>query len=188
MQLQTLIAGFGGQGILLMGQMLAEAAMDEGYHATWFPSYGPEMRGGTANCATIIADDEIGAPISLHYDAVIVMNEPSQQRFAPVVRPGGLLLANEDMIPVRCPRTDIEAVQVPVNRLAREAGNERTANVVMLGALLTLRPVVSIEALERAIRKRIGAKRPDALEANFNALRLGAQAVQAACATAAAGT
>ncbi|GMU83567.1 MAG: 2-oxoglutarate ferredoxin oxidoreductase subunit gamma [Planctomycetota bacterium] len=180
MQLQTLIAGFGGQGILLMGQLLAEAAMDEGFHATWFPSYGPEMRGGTANCATIIADEEIGAPISRQYDAVIVMNEPSQDRFASIVRPGGLLLANDDLIPVRCARTDIESCYVPASRLAREAGNERTANVVILGALLALRPSVSPAALERAIQKRLGAKKPEALEANFKALRLGAEHVHAA--------
>lgn len=184
MQLQTLIAGFGGQGILLMGQLLAEAAMDAGYHATWFPSYGPEMRGGTANCATIVADEEIGAPISQHYDAVIVLNEPSQERFAALVRPGGLLLGNEDMIPTRCGRTDIDICMIPASRIAREAGNERAANVAMLGALLALRPAVPVEALERAIRKRIGAKRPEALESNFRALRLGAEHVQTALAPA----
>lgn len=183
MQLETLIAGFGGQGILLMGQILAEAAMDEGFHATWFPSYGPEMRGGTANCATIISDQEIGAPICLKYDAVIVMNEPSLAKFGPVCKPGGLLLVNSDMVPVRCERTDVDAHYVPAVTLARDAGIERAANVVMLGALIGARESVSPEAVERAIRLRLGGKRPEAIEPNMRALRAGVESVRMACQT-----
>jgi 2-oxoglutarate ferredoxin oxidoreductase subunit gamma len=173
MKEEVLIAGFGGQGILLMGQLLAEAAMEEGRHATWFPSYGPEMRGGTANCTTIYSDEEIGSPIAAAYDVVIAMNQPSLERFAPQVRPGGALLVNETMVPVRCERKDIETVYVPAGRIAGELGNERVANVVMLGALLGARGRPSVEAVEQAIRSVIGKRHAKLVDVNCAALRAG---------------
>ncbi len=176
MKAEILIAGFGGQGILLMGQLLAEAAMNAGRFATWFPSYGPEMRGGTANCTTMISDEEIGSPISAAYDVVVAMNQPSLERFAPRVRAGGALIVNQSMVPIRCDRADITSVYVPASELARQAGNERCANVVMLGALLAQRPVVELERIEEAISGVLGRRKPEAVEANVRALHLGLEA------------
>ncbi|MBK8270929.1 MAG: 2-oxoacid:acceptor oxidoreductase family protein [Planctomycetes bacterium] len=173
MKRDVLIAGFGGQGVLLMGQLLAEAAMDEGFHVTWFPSYGPEMRGGTANCTTVYSDEEIGSPISSKYDFVIAMNQPSMERFAPRVRTGGFLLVNASMVPVRCSDQSISAIYVPTAEIAREVGNERVGNVVMLGALLGLDAGLGLESLAGAIERVIGKKRPDAIEANLAALHAG---------------
>ncbi len=173
MKHEVLIAGFGGQGILLMGRMLAEAAMDQGLFATWFPSYGPEMRGGTANCTTMFSDEEIGSPVSSSYSAVLVMNQPSLERFSRSARRGGLLLVNESLVPVRCARADIVAHYIPAGLIARSAGAERSANVVMLGAFLGATDALPLPRVEAAIARLIGGKRPELLEANFAALRGG---------------
>lgn len=181
MKQEVLIAGFGGQGILLMGQLMAEAAMRQNYYATWFPSYGPEMRGGTANCVTIFSDEEIGSPISSMYDTVIVMNQPSLERFAKRVRPGGHLLVNSSIIPIRCERTDISVLYIAANDIARDAGSERFANVVMLGAFLAGRPELRTEIVEKTIEAVIGAKKPDVVRGNVSALRAGIGAAQREC-------
>ncbi|TWT44110.1 Pyruvate synthase subunit PorC [Phycisphaerae bacterium RAS1] len=179
MKEEILIAGFGGQGILLMGRILAEAAMYDGYHATWFPSYGPEMRGGTANCITILSDDEIGSPIVNTYDIAVVMNQPSLERFGPKVRPGGLVLVNSSMVPVRFNRTDVEVAYVPAAAIAKAAGIERGQNIVMLGALLGARCPLTMERVENAIRENIGRKHPEAVDRNLAALHAGREAVSA---------
>ncbi|MFO0974219.1 MAG: 2-oxoacid:acceptor oxidoreductase family protein [Phycisphaerae bacterium] len=176
MKESIVVAGFGGQGILLVGQILAEAAMIDGLHTTWFPSYGPEMRGGTANCTTIISDEEIGSPISARYDAAIVMNQPSLERFGPAIEPGGALLVNASMVPVRSERTDLRAAYVAAADIARQVGNERVANVIMLGALLGLRPVISLAAADAAIQSVIGKKHPQLVELNQRAMRAGRDA------------
>ncbi|HUN81688.1 MAG TPA: 2-oxoacid:acceptor oxidoreductase family protein [Phycisphaerae bacterium] len=173
MRRDVLIAGFGGQGILLMGQLIAEAAMEESLHVTWFPSYGPEMRGGTANCTTVFSDDEIGSPIAAQYDYVIAMNQPSMERFGPLVRKGGVLLVNESMVPICLERPDIREIFVPLVDIAREIGNERVGNVVMLGAFLSCEPKLAIDSFDKAINRVVGAKRADIVEANLAALRAG---------------
>ncbi len=171
---RVLIAGFGGQGILLIGQILADAAMKQGYHTTWFPSYGPEMRGGTANCTTIFSDDEIGSPISATYDILIAMNQPSLEKFAPAVRSGGAVLVNSSMVPIRCDRPDVTAMHVPAAELARQAGSERVANMVMLGTLLAVQDDLKQEWLERAVSAVVGRKHAELIEANVAAIRAGA--------------
>lgn len=176
MKTDVIIAGFGGQGILLMGRLLAEAAMRDGYHATWFPSYGPEMRGGTANCTTIFSDEEIGSPVASRYDIVIAMNQPSLERFGPRVRPGGQLLINSSMVPIRWEHDDVQVSYVPALDLARRTGQERVANVVMLGSLLAVSPIPRHEAYERAIEFLIGAKKPDLIQINLAALDAGRHA------------
>lgn len=173
MKQTVLIAGFGGQGILLIGQMLAEAAMNEGYHTTWFPSYGPEMRGGTANCTTIYSDEEIGSPIAAIYDSVIAMNQPSLERFGPGVRAGGRILVNSSMVPIRFERPDVATIYLPAAALAKSAGSERIANVVMLGALLAAESSVRLDAMDAAIRAIVGKKHPDWIDMNMAALRAG---------------
>lgn len=176
MKQEVLIAGFGGQGILLAGQIMAEAAMVEGLYATWFPSYGPEMRGGTANCITIFSDEEIGSPIAAKYDIVIVMNQPSLEKFAPRVRPGGILLVNSTMVPVKSERSDIRAIYIPAGEIAREIGEERVSNVVMLGAFLGVCPELAPSGVEQAIASLIGRKRPEAIPVNRRALEAGRSA------------
>ena len=173
MKEECLIAGFGGQGILLMGRLLAEAAMTDGYHATWFPSYGPEMRGGTANCTTIFSDEEIGSPVAAQFDVLIAMNQPSLERFAPRIRPGGILLVNSSMVPVRCDRRDIRIVYIPAAQIAAKTGQERVANVVMLGGLLGTCAAPSDAAYESAIRSLIGGKKPELVTLNVEALHAG---------------
>lgn len=178
MKNEVLIAGFGGQGILLMGRLLAEAAMKDGYHATWFPSYGPEMRGGTANCTIIFSDEEIGSPIAASYDLVIAMNQPSLERFGPKVRPGGHLLVNSSMVPIKCDRRDIQCAYVPAVTIAGQMAQERVANVVMLGSLLGVCPAPTLPAYEEAIRSIIGVKKPELVKINLDALLAGRAAVE----------
>lgn len=178
----VLIAGFGGQGILLIGQILAEAAMRDGFHTTWFPSYGPEMRGGTANCTTIYSDDEIGSPIESTYDVVIAMNQPSLERFGPRVRPGGALLVNSSMVPVQLGRDDITEKYIPAREIARKVGNERTANVVMLGALQAVGGAVTSDALGAAISAVVGKKHAALVGINIAALAAGGAAAEDAAA------
>ena len=177
MKQEVLIAGFGGQGILLAGQLMADAAMRQGYYATWFPSYGPEMRGGTAHCTTIYSDEEIGSPIASQYDTVIVMNQPSLEKFAPKVRSGGTLLVNSTMVPIRCERTDIATHYVAAGELARAAGSEKFSNVLMLGAFLAVRPELSGEYVEQAVRSLVGAKKPQLVDANLTALESGRRSI-----------
>ena len=179
MRHDVLIAGFGGQGILLMGQLIADAAMDQGLFVTWFPSYGPEMRGGTANCTTVYSDAEIGSPISAQYDFVIAMNQPSLERFAPLVRIGGTVLVNSSVIPIRYERDGIRVVYISATEAARAAGAERVGNVVMLGALVGLDSGLSLPSFDRAVQRVIGQKRPETVEANLAALRAGQSAILA---------
>lgn len=176
---EVLIAGFGGQGILLMGKLLAEAAMQEGLSATWLPSYGPEMRGGTANCIVAFSDDEIGSPVAAAYDAVIVMNEPSLVKFESQVRPGGTLLVNRSMVPIATSRKDVIAHYVPAADIAEQAGEGRCANVVMIGALHGLRPRMSEAAFEKALRYAFSPKGESVVAANLRAFRAGREAIVA---------
>lgn len=173
MKRSVLVAGFGGQGILLIGQLMAEAAMRDGFHTTWFPSYGPEMRGGTANCTTIYSDQEIGSPIAAEYDAIIVMNQPSLERFGLHVRPGGVLLVNASMVPTRLGRTDITELYLPAREIARTAGNERAANVVMLGAYMGSDWTLSEAGVDMAIGAVMRKKHPELIEVNRAAVRAG---------------
>ena len=125
MQTEVIVAGFGGQGVLFTGQLLSYAAMDEGKEVTWIPSYGPEMRGGTANCTVVIADEEIGSPLVRNPKAVIAMNLPSLDKYEPVVQAGGLLVINGSMVNREVTRTDIRSVVVPANEIAEELGDRK---------------------------------------------------------------
>lgn len=174
MQTEIIIAGFGGQGVLFAGQLLAYAAMDEGKEVTWIPSYGPEMRGGTANCTVVIADEEIGSPMVRHPKAVIAMNLPSLDKYQPQLAPGGLMVINSSIINRAPTRTDIQAVMVPGNEIAESLGDRRMTNMVLLGALLANLPVLSIEALERALKGHLPARHQRLLPTNLQAIAQGA--------------
>lgn len=176
MQTEIVISGFGGQGALFAGQLLAHAAMDEGWHVTWIPSYGPEMRGGTAHCTVIVSDDEIGSPLVRRPAAVIALNLPSRDKYAPVVASGGVLVVNASLVPHATARSDIRLIEIPANEIAEELGNVRLANVVLLGALLASVQTlgVPLEALERALGTHLPERHKDLLDMNRRALRRGA--------------
>lgn len=174
MQTEILLAGFGGQGILFAGQLLAYAAMDSGREVTWIPSYGPEMRGGTANCTVIISDEEIGSPTVRYPQAVCVFNLPSFDKYEPLVRPGGILIANASLINRGFQRQDIQGVLIAANEIAEALGDKRMTNMVMLGALLEKLPVLPLEAVEKALDDHLPARHKHLLPMNFQALQRGA--------------
>lgn len=176
MHSEIILSGFGGQGALFAGQLLAYAAMDEGHHVTWIPSYGPEMRGGTAHCTVIISDDEIGSPLVRHPSAVIALNQPSLDKYEALVAPGGVLVVNASLTTRSVSRTDIQVVEVLANAMAESLGQVRLTNLVMVGALLTAQPVLSLEALERALAAHLPERHRDLLDANYRALRYAADA------------
>ena len=178
MQTEIMIAGFGGQGILFAGQLLAYAAMDSGKEVTWIPSYGPEMRGGTANCTVIVADEEIGAPTVRNPRAAMVFNLPSFDKYEPVITPGGALIANASLVDRNFQRTDLKSVMIPANEMAEVLGDKRMTNMVMLGALLGALPVLPIEAIEKALQDHLPARHKRLLPLNFQALRQGSAFAQ----------
>ncbi len=177
MQEEIVISGFGGQGTLFAGQLLAYAAMDQGRYVTWWPSYGPEMRGGTAHCIVIISDAPIGAPLVHHPSMAIVLNQPSFDKYEPLVKAGGVLVVNSSLVQGCSQRNDITCLLVPGNDIANGLGDVRMANVVLLGALLAVRPVVSLEAVKQTLDEHIPARRQKIIEPNKKALMAGAEYV-----------
>ncbi|MFW6126487.1 MAG: 2-oxoacid:acceptor oxidoreductase family protein [Chloroflexota bacterium] len=178
MQEEIIISGFGGQGSLFAGQLLAYAAMGENLHVTWIPSYGPEMRGGKARCTVIVADEEIGAPLVRRPSAAIVLNMPSMEAFEPAVKPDDVLVVNSSMVPDRSNRDDIRVIYVPASDAATELGNVRMANVLCLGALVEGTGVVSVRALEQALDDHLPERHRDLLALNKQALRKGVAMAQ----------
>ena len=172
MQNDVVMAGFGGQGILLIGKMLAYAGMREGKEVSWLPSYGPEMRGGTANCTVVISDRPVGSPVIQSPNAVVAMNLPSLDKFEPDVRPGGLLIINTSLINRGSTRDDLTVVNVPANEIANELGNRRGANMVALGAYLGATEAVSVDGIIEVIRETFAAK-PGVIDVNITALQRG---------------
>lgn len=178
MEAQFLIAGFGGQGVLLIGQLLAKAAMHEGMNVSWMPSYGPEMRGGEANCAVVISDEPIGSPLVTEIPIAVIMNKPSMIKFTPAMEAGGVMLYNSSLIDIVPDRTDITAIPVDCNSIAEELGNSRTANMVMLGAILARTGIVSIDSAMEALKMTFGPKKEHLLPINRQAMERGAEAVK----------
>jgi 2-oxoglutarate ferredoxin oxidoreductase subunit gamma len=176
MERSTILAGFGGQGLLFAGTVLARAAMAEGREVLWIPSYGPEMRGGTASCTVIVGDEPIGSPIVDRADAAVILNPPSLARFEGLVAPDGLLVVNTSLIEQEVARTDVEVVAIPCTALARAAGDDRLVSVVALGALIARRPLVSPAAMKEAIAAIVSAKRPEILAADLAAFDAGHRA------------
>ena len=178
MERSTILAGFGGQGLLFAGTVLARAAVLEGREVLWIPSYGPEMRGGTASCTVIVGDRPIGSPIVDRADAAVVLNPPSLARFEPLVAEGGLLVVNTSLIEAEPSRTDIEWVAVPCTKLARQAGDDKLVSVVALGALIARRPLVAPASVRAALHAILSAKRPEILEADLAAFAAGLDAAR----------
>jgi 2-oxoglutarate ferredoxin oxidoreductase subunit gamma len=176
--LNMLLAGFGGQGILFAGKLIAYAGLIEGRELSWLPSYGPEMRGGTANCSVVISDEEIGSPISKNPTAVIAMNRPSLDKYEEAVVKGGVLVINTSMVDRDALRTDIKVVLVPANDIAEKIGDKRMTNMVLIGALLAALPFMPVSAIEKALQEHLPARHHKLLPQNYEALRQGAALVK----------
>ena len=175
---KVLFAGFGGQGMLLAGEFLAEAGMEEDKFVSWLPSYGPEMRGGTANCSVIVSDDDVGSPLVDVADVVVAMNGPSLDKFENIVKPGGLLVINSSIIDRKSVRDDITVIYCDANGLAEQVKNPKGANVAILGAMLQGCPIVDTDKMVEAIRIELGEKKLRFLEGNKAALFAGMEAAK----------
>ncbi len=176
---QCIFAGFGGQGTLLIGKFLACAGLMEGKEVTWLPSYGPEMRGGTANCSVVVSDKPIAAPVVTAPDTVIAMNLPSLLKFEPTVKSGGCLIINSSLTDTKSSRDDVRVAYVPATEIAEQVGNPKGANVVILGAYLAMNPdVVGVDTIIEAMREELGPKKAKFLDGNIKALHAGMEYVK----------
>jgi 2-oxoglutarate ferredoxin oxidoreductase subunit gamma len=173
---EIVLAGFGGQGILFLGKMIAMAGMLEGKQVSWIPSYGPEMRGGTANCSVVVSDRLIGTPMVTHPNVLVAMNRPSLEKFESKMQPRGFLLINRTLIEIPHTRQDIEAVYLEITGLAGKVGNPRLANVVALGGLISRVPIVGKDSVIEALRHELSGKKAALLDLNLQALDAGEQA------------
>ena len=175
MQSEVQFAGFGGQGIMLMGKILAHSAMEEGYEVSWVPSYGPEMRGGTAYCTVVISDQPIGSPVIKNPKHLVAMNRPSLEKFASAVKPGGIIFINGSLINVRSGRNDVTELIVPVVEIARDMGNVKTANIIALSAFIAKSNIVGMEAFKASVKEEFAAKQK-LIPLNMKAIELGVNA------------
>lgn len=175
---EVIIAGFGGQGIMLMGRLLAYAGMLEGKNVAWMPSYGPEMRGGTANCTVIISSEEIASPVVPYPRSIIVMNKPSLDKFEANVQKDGLIVLNESLIDQKVSRNDVTIVRVPANDIANQLGNLRTANMVALGTYVKKSGVVKLKTIFEALEKLMAGRNQKLVDLNKRALKKGKELVK----------
>ncbi|MBR1747983.1 MAG: 2-oxoacid:acceptor oxidoreductase family protein [Clostridia bacterium] len=172
MENKIIIAGFGGQGVQSLGMFIAFASIHDGKEVTFLPSYGPEMRGGTSNCSVVVSDKPVASPIIARPDILIAMNKPSLAKFEPKVKPGGCIIVNSSLIEDKVQRTDVDVYYVDANRLAQEAGNAKTANIVVLGAYTKISGVFTPDVMKAVIEHKF-AKKPKVIPANFKAFDLG---------------
>ena len=179
METNVLIAGFGGQGVLFIGQLLANACMEEGLNVTWFPAYGAEMRGGTVNCTVCISDDEVACAFVDKPNNVIALNAPSFEKFESSIKPGGVMIVNSSMVKTEPKRRDINYKFVPLTDIAHRNGHEKMANIVSLGAFLSAFPVVKKETIISVMKKKLTGKKAKMLDGNIQALEEGFAEVNA---------
>lgn len=177
-----ILSGFGGQGILFAGQILAQAGVLEDRHVSWLPSYGPEMRGGSAACTVIVSDRPIGSPVVDQAEVLIALNPPAMAKYAPLLAPGGVLVVNDSLIEAEPDRSNVEIVRVPASALARTIGDERVISIIALGAALARRPIIAPASLRAALRE-VGKGGEAVTEANLRAFDLGVEAVAKLLAT-----
>jgi 2-oxoglutarate ferredoxin oxidoreductase subunit gamma len=177
MEHSAVFAGFGGQGLLFAGQVLARAAIKDGLEVFWIPSYGPEMRGGTASCTVIVGDEPIGSPVVDHFDAAIAMNLPSLRKFAPQVARGGLVVVNTSLIVSESSgRADVDELRLPCTELAAKGGDDKLVSVAALGALVGRLGWVTPESVRAALRETAAKKRPEIMEADLGVFEAGMEA------------
>jgi 2-oxoglutarate ferredoxin oxidoreductase subunit gamma len=174
---EIIIAGFGGQGVMSMGQLVAYAGMLEGKGVSWLTSYGPEQRGGTANCAVVVSDEQVGSPLVTRPTTAIVLNNPSFDKFESHVKPGGLLIVNTSLVARKSNRTDITIMEVDATAMANELGNSRIANMILLGAFLEHSKVVSVDSVIESLKKVLGPSKHHLIDVNKRALAKGASLV-----------
>jgi 2-oxoglutarate ferredoxin oxidoreductase subunit gamma len=174
MQREVKFAGFGGQGIMTVGKFLALAGMEEGKHVCWIPSYGPEMRGGTAYCTVVISDREIGSPVINNPESLVVFNRPSLEKFGPTVKPNGLIVTNSSLIEITAGRSDVDEVLVPFNDIANRLDNGRSINIVALGAFVARSGIVEVETQEKVLCDKF-ARKHKVLELNLQTFRAGVE-------------
>lgn len=172
-QQEIIISGFGGQGILSAGRLLAYAGMLEGKNVSWLPSYGPEMRGGTANCHVIISDEPIGSPILNSATTLMVMNGPSLDKFENIVEPDGIIITDSSLVPRSPKRTDVKVYEIPATQMASDMGNLTYANIILLGKFLGVTGIVSKESFEKALRKVLPEKYHYMIPEEIKALEAG---------------
>ncbi len=172
MQREVKFAGFGGQGIMTVGKLLALAGMAEGKHVCWIPSYGPEMRGGTAYCTVVISDRDIGSPVINNPQNLVVFNRPSLEKFSSMVKPDGLLVINSSLIDITSEREDIDEILVPFNDIANSLENGRSINIVALGAFVARSGIVGVDTQEQVLREKF-ARKPKICELNVKTFRAG---------------
>jgi 2-oxoglutarate ferredoxin oxidoreductase subunit gamma len=170
MDSNVLIAGFGGQGVLFIGQLLANACMNEGLNVTWFPAYGAEMRGGTVNCTVCMSDDEVACAFVDKPNNVIALNGPSFERFEDKIKSGGIMVVNSSLVKARPSRTDITYKFVPMTDIAHKSGHEKMANIVSLGAFIKAFPVVTKESIVSVMKTKLTGKKAQMLDGNIKAL------------------
>ena len=178
MQHEVQFAGVGGQGIMLMGQIFAQASLLAGSEVVWIPSYGPEMRGGTAYCTVVIGDRPIGSPIIRNPKHLVAMNRPSLEKFAPTVKPGGVIFINSSIIAVEADREDVDVLKVPIIEIAKDLGNVKAANIVALAAFVARSKIVDFELLREAVKEKFAA-RENLIPLNMQALDEGRKAALA---------
>lgn len=171
---KVIMAGFGGQGVMLIGQLLTYAGMYEDKEVSWLPSYGPEMRGGTANCHVCVSDKPISSPIITKASSVIIMNNPSLDKFVPLVESGGDLFLNSSLVDLPVNREDITIYHIDANNI----GSDKSANMVMLGAYLGKHPIISLETIEKVMKKTMSGKKEKFIPGNLQAIRAGMDAVK----------
>jgi 2-oxoglutarate ferredoxin oxidoreductase subunit gamma len=171
----VIMSGFGGQGILLMGQLLCYAGMHEGRNVTWMPSYGPEMRGGTANCTVMISSARVGSPVTRFPQSLVAMNKASLDKFEEAIQPEGFLVINSSLVDRDPVRADLRVIKVPANQIAEAAGTLQVTNMAALGAYVAGRGIVSLDSVTIALRRMIPEHRKELLEVNEEALRRGAE-------------
>ena len=174
MDQELIIAGFGGQGILSMGKILAYAGLHEGKNVSWLPSYGPEMRGGTANCNVIISEEPVGSPIISTATALIVMNQPSLEKFEDMVAPGGIIIVDSSLVPVMPKRDDVKVFAIPATTHAYEMGNATFAGIILLGKFIGETGVISKDNFENALKSVLPARKHDMIPEEMVALDWGA--------------
>ena len=173
MEYQIVIAGFGGQGLLFSGKVLAYAALMEQRELSWLPSYGPEMRGGTANCNVIISDSPVGSPIVQNPNVLMVMNTPSLDKYEKTVAPGGKIFVDSSLVSRKVERTDVEVFYIPATKMAGEMGIPTLANMLLLGAIVEKTGCVGDDAVLAGLKKIVSAKHADLLDANLQAIQAG---------------
>jgi 2-oxoglutarate ferredoxin oxidoreductase subunit gamma len=168
-----IISGFGGQGTLFAGQVLAYASMDNGFHVTWIPSYGPEMRGGTANCTVIVSENPIGSPLVRIPDVVLALNLPSVNKYEYLVPDDGVLVVNSSLYNREIERKNIQSLLIPANEIAEELGMARLVNMIMMGAMLAMKPILPLDAVKEALEEHIPERHKKTLPINYEAMDRG---------------